>query len=168
MSRDRPAISHGTRSPVDECTHSSAGDRGPELRASRSHRSVHVTVECGALCAFAPSRLCVEFSRRRTRCRWPLAFTATGTGSAAATASVAAAGLRSEHRITLRGGDISTRRLGRYDMGGERPTTASLASAAFPSPSPCPCPSPMGWAGGLDHPSQPRWIRPRESCAPAT
>jgi hypothetical protein len=49
--------------------------------------------------------------------------------------------LRSENRTTLRGGDISTRRLGRYDMGGG--ATGSLASGAFPSP------SPMCWAGGV-------------------
>jgi hypothetical protein len=127
------------------CVHS----RGSTPRISRRSRlpslgSHHSSVwRPLRLCAFAPLRrvLRVVFSGHRKRCRWPLAFTASGTGTATATA----AGPRSEDRITLRGGDISTRKLGRYDMGGG--ATGSLASSAFPSPSPCP--SPMCWAGGL-------------------
>jgi hypothetical protein len=81
--------------------HASAGEAG-------CHLSVHITRRCGALCAFAPLRLCVEFSGHRKRCRWPLAFTASGAGTATASAAGSAAGLRSEKSVTLRGGDLST------------------------------------------------------------
>jgi hypothetical protein len=68
MTRDRPAISHGTRSPAEECSHSSAGDRGPGLRVlpqpSLGTRTDRVWLSL-RLCAFASLRLCVFLVLRR-------------------------------------------------------------------------------------------------------
>jgi hypothetical protein len=71
--RDRPTISSGTAGPA------------------RSHRSVRIPVERGSLCVFAPSRLCVVFSRDGPdSCGEPVAAAAAGPASAAAAAAGAA------------------------------------------------------------------------------
>jgi hypothetical protein len=56
--------------------------------------------------------------------------------------------LRSKQPTPFRGGDVSTRKLARHDMGGV--ATGSPGSGAFPSPSPLP----MCWAGVPGHRSR--------------
>ena len=72
----------------------------------------------------------------------------SGSGSGSGSGRI----LRSKQPTPFRGGDVSTRKLARHDMGGV--ATGSRVSGAFPNPSPLPLPFPMYWAGDRGHRSR--------------